>query len=334
MRPTTARATARPSLRQLGGPRAVPAAAAAVAAALSMTVAAHAGPSGILLTGDDRLHAVDVAAPGTIVNSVSVTGIDPFEDLLGIDVRPGDPAGLYALSSFGQLYRINPATGAAAAVGAPLDPDQVRLEGEYYGLDFNPVVDRIRVVSEVGENFRLNPDTGAVAGNDGSLAYVAGDPNAGTPSTVTAAAYTNNDTDPATGTTLYDIDSDLGVLAVQNPPNAGGLQTVGSLGLADVPLFAGFDILGPDDAAYAVTTAEEAFFGLPALPSRLYGIDLATGAATDLGLLGDGSLPVTGFALTDGPVPIPLPPAVLAVPVALAIAGACHRRCRRRGGQV
>jgi hypothetical protein len=46
---------------------------------------------------------------------------------------------------------------------------------------------------------------------------------------VTGAAYTNNDLDVATGTTLYDIDSNLDLLVIQNPPNDGDLNIVGAL---------------------------------------------------------------------------------------------------------
>ena len=43
------------------------------------------------------------------------------------------------------------------------------LSGTAFGFDFNPTVDRIRVVSDTGQNLRLNPDTGAVAAVDGAL---------------------------------------------------------------------------------------------------------------------------------------------------------------------
>ncbi len=36
-----------------------------------------------------------------------------------------------------------------------------------------------------------------------------------------AAAYTDPDNDPATGTTLYVIDADLNALTIQAPPNNG-----------------------------------------------------------------------------------------------------------------
>ena len=36
------------------------------------------------------------------------------------------------------------------------------------GVDFNPVVDRLRVVNAGNENFRVNPTNGSLAGDDGT----------------------------------------------------------------------------------------------------------------------------------------------------------------------
>jgi Domain of unknown function (DUF4394) len=50
----------------------------------------------------------------------------------------------------------------------------------------------------------------------------------GTPATgITAVAYTNNDLDPNTGTTLFDVDTTLNQVAIQSPPNNGSLVAVG-----------------------------------------------------------------------------------------------------------
>ena len=54
------------------------------------------------------------------------------------------------------------------------------------------------------------------------------------------AAYTNPDRDPSTGTTLFDLDRALGVVAVQNPPNDGRLNTLMAIDAGAVSV--GFDI--------------------------------------------------------------------------------------------
>jgi hypothetical protein len=200
---------------------------------------ARAQSGGVLLYGvtpSNRLIAFSSAAPGQLLSSVAISNLAPGERILGIDVRPATNY-LYALGSTSQLYVLNPVNGAALRVGGPFTP---ALAGTDFGFDFNPAVDRIRVVSDAGQNLRLHPDTGAVVATDGALTYGPGDPNQGRAPAVSAAAYTNPDTNPSTGTTLYDIDIALGVVAVQNPPNDGRLNTVMALGVAAASV--GFDI--------------------------------------------------------------------------------------------
>jgi hypothetical protein len=92
-----------------------------------------------------------------------------------------------------------------------------------------------------------------------------------------------------TTTTLYAIDADRDVLVVVNPPNAGVLNTVGPLGV-DTGLLGGFDIAGMGNVAYAVLT------GAPSNRSRLYAVNLATGAATLIGNI-SGSGTIVGIAI-------------------------------------
>ncbi len=90
-----------------------------------------------------------------------ITGLTPGDQLVGIDFRPATGQ-LYGLSTPGggpgsaQLYIIATETAVATQVGAP----NAVLGGTSFGFDFNPVPDRIRVVSNAGENLRLNPNDG------------------------------------------------------------------------------------------------------------------------------------------------------------------------------
>ncbi|MGQ0600060.1 MAG: DUF4394 domain-containing protein, partial [Anaerolineales bacterium] len=79
------------------------------------------------------------------------------------------------------------------------------------------------------------------------------------------------------------------LLVTQNPPNDGTLNTVGALGVNASEL-AGFDIQARSGMAYAVLTAPSATV------SRLYTINLATGAATLVGTIG-GAEVVRGLAV-------------------------------------
>jgi len=205
-----------------------------------------------------------------------VTGLQPAETLLGIDYRPANGL-LYGLGSSSRLYLINPTTGAASQVGS--GQFSTLLSGTTFGFDFNPTVDRIRVVSDLDQNLRLNPNDGTVAAVDLSLNYAAGDPFFGLSPNVNAAAYANN-VPGALSTTLYVIDSAQNSLAIQNPPNNGTLTTVGLLAI-DASRFNGFDISGLTGIGYAATPAAS---GGPA--ADLYIINLATGGASLVGHIG------------------------------------------------
>ncbi len=135
------------------------------------------------------------------------------------------------------MYLIND-SNASATKRSQLD---VALQGTSFGVDFNPTVDRLRIISDTGQSLRTNVDTGATL-VDGTLTYPA-TPTAPavTATGVTGAGYTNNDTDPNTATTLYDIDSMLDQVVIQSPANAGTLAATGKLGV-DTNATIGFNI--------------------------------------------------------------------------------------------
>ena len=237
------------------------------------------------LVSGNALVKFSAQAPGMAIGApIAITGLQPGETILAIDFRPVDGQ-LYGLGSTSRLYIINTTTGAATVVGG--SPFSTALSGSAFGFDFNPTVDRIRVVSDADQNIRLNPITGAVAGSDTNLAYAAGDPNSGQNPNNVGAAYTNNFAG-ATTTTLYGIDSTLDILVRQGginvppgtpSPNTGQLFTVGPLGV-DTSDLVGFDISACNGTAYASLTNDGT--------ARLYTIDLTTGMAVQI-----GSLPVS-----------------------------------------
>ena len=194
--------------------------------------------------------------------SKAITGLATGENVLGIDFRPATGQ-LLALGSGNRLYILNTATGAATIVGTV--PFSTLLTGTAFGFDFNPTVDRIRVVSNSGQNLRLNPNDGTVAAVDAAL-----NP---TTAKISAAAYTNSFAG-STATVLYDIDYTTGKLFKQDPPNAGTLVEVGSLGVMPTESN-GFDIGGTSNKAWALLTVGGA--------TKLYSINLTSGAATAVG---------------------------------------------------
>lgn len=254
----------------------------------------------IAVTASNKLLKFNAGRPGRILATLNITGLQPAETLLGIDYRVAKDQ-LYGLGSSGRLYVINEDTAAATVVGMPFS---VKLEGTQFGFDFNPTVDRIRVVSNTGQNLRLHPDTGAVVDSnpaldgvqtDGKLTYAAGDVNFGKSPMTVGAAYSYNKADTKI-TTNFALDAATGALVTQGSregvtpavsPNSGQFFTIGSLGMAFTN--ASFDIQALSDVAFAALDNDGS-------PSRWVTIDLKTGAAKLLGTIGGGER-VVGIAL-------------------------------------
>ena len=273
----------------------------AMLAALVLTplTAAHAAPPQATfaygLTVTNRLVLFNVATPGTILRNVAVTGLAPGDTLLGIDVRPATGQ-LYGLGQSGRLYVIDPVTGVATAVAPPTFGIVAGIE---IATDFNPTVDRLRLVTQGGGNVRLVPDTGVLI-PDSNVNYILGDPGFGIAPQVTGVAYTNN-VPGSLSTSLYDIDSNRDVLVQQTNPNAGSLVTIGALGV-NTDTRVGFDIV-------TVSGANSAFASLTPVgspTSNLYTIDLGTGAATLVGTIGGGTV-IRGLALASGALACTVP---------------------------
>jgi hypothetical protein len=243
------------------------------------------------VTPANNLFSFDSATPGTVNSAVAISGLQSNENILGIDFRPNGNV-LYGLGSTGRLYTLNLNTGTATlastlvADGTDATNPFTQLNGTDFGIDFNPLPDRLRVVSNTRQNLRINVDTGAVITDD-TL-------NPGSPNVV-AAAYTN----PFVGapsTTLYTIDAGTDVLNIQNPPNNGTQVSQGPLNV-NVGAVGGMDI-DLAGVAYAALTPTNGSI------TNLYTINLGTGNATLVGQI-DG-----GFFVTDIAVVIPEPSAI------------------------
>ncbi len=259
----------------------------------------------VAVSVSNHLLRFNAGQPQEVRERRPLAGLAASERLLGIDYRVARGE-LYALGASGQLYKIDVAGARAAAVGTPVALPAAGAVNPEWGFDFNPTVDRIRVVNDAGWNLRLHPDTGTVVDGDpntpglqfdGRLAYDAGDINAGKPANVVAAGYSYNKLNDKI-TTNYALDGAMGLLLHQGTkegvtpmvsPNTGRLYIVGSLGIGPFA-HATFDISDITPTAYAGVRAAGA------KGTRWHRVDLTTGRASFIGTVGGGE-PLVGAAI-------------------------------------
>jgi uncharacterized protein DUF4394 len=280
-------------------------AVAVLALAATLSLAAPAGAEKLVaLTTDNRILTFDSASPATVATR-TIGGLGPTsQQARGIDYRPADGI-VYLLAAdngvaangIAYTYALDVDTGYAGFVGETAA--SVAGWGDVAaGLDFSPTADRLRAVNVNDENLRVNPNTGALAGNDTDLTPAA-------TTTLIGAAYDRNVVG-ATATTLFAIDrtgsqlARVGGIDALPSPNGGAVTDVGALGLTlGASADAGFDISGATGTAYAALTSSTD--GL----TRLYTVNLTTGAATAVGLIASGSTEAAGLTVVPPPAPGP-----------------------------
>jgi hypothetical protein len=202
--------------------------------------------------------------------------------LIGIDFRVQDGK-LYGVGNGGGIYTIDTETAQVTMV----QQLTIALAGSSFGVDFNPAANALRIISDTGQNLR-QPFAGATAGvtqNDTLLNL-----NGALAMGVTGAAYTNNDLDAVTATTLFDIDSVRNQVVVQSPANSGTLVSTGLLAV-DPDSAIGFDIVTElkggvafDNTGYASLVVGGA--------TGLYRVSILTGKATLVGEFPDAVMDI------------------------------------------
>jgi hypothetical protein len=246
------------------------------------------------ITGSADLALFDTANPAGLTSRPIIGLQTGTEKVVGLDTRPATgqlflitvPTGVAANATV-RSYTLDPVTATATFVGSV--PGTVPGAADSpTGADFNPVVDRLRVVNAGNENVRINPSNGALAGDDVNLTFSA--PATGP---VTAVAYDRNVAPgppgtlapPGTLTTLYGIDVEadrlvtIGGVGAETPggPNGGTVRAEGTLAVAvDDTSDAGFDIAANGSAFASLTVGGQ---------SGLYRVKLAGGTATPIGAL-------------------------------------------------
>ncbi len=239
------------------------------------------------LTDDGRLVRFNSRNPAGAREIGPVSGLMGLDTaLVGIDYRVQDGL-LYGVGNAGGVYTLDTNTAVATLVSQVTVP----LDGVQFGVDFNPAADRLRITSDTGQNLRHNVNAGGTTTVDLSLNYTAGVTAPG----LSGSAYTNNDLNTGTGTTLFGVDPSVGMdqVVVQSPPNNGSLVSTGKL-TVDPTAGIGFDIyttLGKSGEAdindgFAVLTVN----GFPGF----YFVSLLTGEANLIDLF---DMPVSDIAI-------------------------------------
>jgi hypothetical protein len=162
-------------------------------------------------------------------------------NLIGIDFRPADntPTKLYGITDLGTIYNIDVSASRFGQIQriSTMNP---RFTGGFENvMDFNPVVNAIRVTGSNDQNLAVvnsadGTNLGTVA-TQTKFAYAQGDVNAGKDPELSGGAYTNN-VAGAANTLFYVVDHDLDTLVTiadktaTGSSNTGGgqLQTIGS----------------------------------------------------------------------------------------------------------
>jgi len=259
-------------------------------AALAFAAAGAQAVTLVGLTSAGQLARIDTANIAG-ATTTAITGLAAGDRLVGIDQRPADGK-LYGVSVSNKVYTLDEMTGAATEVAMLSSP--VVQSNLGYGIDFNPVADfnsrtnpgvaSLRLVSSAGSNFAINVGNGAV-GNAAS--------NIGTG--YTAVAYTNSmamQTMPPS-TALYYINTSTDMLMMAPSAfNSPTISPVGALGV-DALRANGFEIA--NGMGYAALNMDDGSLG-----TGLFGIDLTTGAAMQLGTY-NGTL--TGLTVSAVPEP-------------------------------
>jgi len=230
------------------------------------------------LTADNRLVCFRETTGG-VGNIGTINGLAAGDALVGIDFRPANGL-LYGLGTLGNVYTFASAGAGqvqATLVASLVDANgaPIALTGTSFGVDFNPVPDRLRIIGDDGQNLRVNVDNGMTL-VDGTLNLTPGVATLG----VTAAGYSNNDADAGTLTVLNVINTAADQVTLQAPPNAGVLNPLGTLGV-DASTDTTLDVFSLIQNGTTVDLrALAAFVPAGATSVSLYDVNLASGRAT------------------------------------------------------
>lgn len=200
---------------------------------------------------DDMKYARSVRTLPQATTAGTAGALDPSEVVLDIDYRNSEGA-LYALTKTGtkgRIIRIDPTSGSLTRVSTLVSDGmatEMNLSASSYTIDFNPVVDRLRIIGNNGDNWRADVSTGDTI-TDTTISMG---------STITGAAYEDAFA-PDTGraTRLFTLDAAGNKLNLQSPPNNGNQVSQNSLLVGStVSSIDGYDINPDNNEGLALLT--------------------------------------------------------------------------------
>lgn len=231
------------------------------------------------------LISFSARSPSSLTSTLNVTGLTTGDELLSIDYRPanGKLYGLVRNGTDGKVVVIDPANGSVSSSKTITQSSAnfVFSTVKSFNIDFNPAVDKLRVVSagggSAGDSYVVDVDTGVITPNANALVSAMGSTNDAT--NIQQLAYTNSFAStirPTTSTALFDIDATNNKLVLQNTTTSA-LTDVGLLG-GGLLSYGGFDVAGGDNGA-RLLAARTSGSG----PFTLFDVSLSTGAAAAVG---------------------------------------------------
>ena len=265
------------------------------------------------LTSTGQIIEFNTSKPSQISNTATVTITNSTfssDSLVRIAYSPTSSGTLMGITSNSEVVTVDPTTGAAAVVGTHTF-DTVTVNGSATTISIgSPVLSidpltysdlaagELRVITSQ-YNLQVNPTTGETDAVNTALSYQSGitlngSAVTGTPQLV-GLAY-SNPLPNAANTTLYALDSVTNALVQVGSSdqtsaasvNGGVVSIVGALGVS-CGSNSGFAIEQKNGDAYASLQNDTG--------ATLYTIDLSTGAATEVGSIGDGTLTITSLVI-------------------------------------
>jgi hypothetical protein len=256
------------------------------------------------IDSQNRLVTFDSANPSVLTSArtiklpplVTYDSNRPTERIVSLAFRTADGPSttrLWGLTNYGNIVPVNLAT---ADIGLPVIKG-INLNGTAFGFGFDPTSTvNMLLVSNLDQNLRIKFNTGEVF-TQTPLSYYMGspvDPN------VVTLAYDNN-LSGGTQRTPYMIDSAADTLVMLLFPFSDGvIKTVGPLGvnaseITGLTIYTTGTVGSPVNTAFAAITS-------PNSVSKLYTIDLSTGAATLVGAIGkyEQGTYITAIAVISG----------------------------------